>query len=435
MAEEGELFKARLKTAEAREAFTAFAERRPPDFSNFRPDRAILSRHRERIMSNAGSYQYPNMENVIYGKLAADALREEAERRGAKRVYLIASRTLNTTTEEIENICKALGDRCAATFDGIPQHTTREVVVNVARQAKEAKADLVVAIGGGSVVDAAKIVLMCMEHKIFEQVGLDGFETTPERRFGAFRTPKVRMIAIPSTLSGGEYNSGSLVTDTRRKLKQIFNHPMMMPLSIILDPAITKYTPEKLWLGSGTRAMDHGIEAICSIRSNVLVNTVCLQGLRYLHDGLLRTKENPNDAEARLNCQLGSWLSAFGLQARVPMGASHAIGHVLGGTCDVPHYFCTAVMMPSVLRYNRPATEAAQKSIATALGARGQDASEAFAAFVDKLGLPRRLIDVGVSEDRFELISKNAMLSIFTRANPQPIREPADVVKILKLAA
>jgi maleylacetate reductase len=60
---------------------------------------------------------------------------------------------------------------------------------------------------------------------------------------------------------------------------------------------------------------------------------------------------------------------------------------------------------------------------------------EAFAAFVDKLGLPRRLIDVGVSEDRFELIGKNAMLSIFTRANPQPIREPADVMKILKLAA
>jgi alcohol dehydrogenase class IV len=296
-------------------------------------------------------------------------------------------------------------------------------------------ADLVVAIGGGSVVDAAKIVLMCMENEIFEPAGLDGFETTPDRRFGPFRTPKVRMIAIPSTLSGGEYNSGALVTDTSRKLKQIFNHPMMMPRAIILDPAITKYTPEKLWLGSGTRAMDHGIEAICSSRPNVLVDSVCQQGLRYLHDGLLRTKANPDDEDARLSCQLGSWLSAFGLQSRVPMGASHAIGHVLGGTCDVPHYFCTAVMMPSVLKYNRPATEAAQASIAAALGAPGRDASEAFAGFIAELGLPRRLADVGVAEDRFELIGKNAMLSIFTRANPQPIREPADVVKILKLAA
>jgi len=375
------------------------------------------------------------MESVIYGKPAAEALREEAERLGAKRVYLIASRTLNTTTDEIEKIRAALGDRHAATFDGVPQHTTRDVVTQIARQAKDAQADLVVAIGGGSVVDAAKIVLMCMEHEIFEPMGLDGFETTPDRRFGAFRAPKVRMIAIPSTLSGGEYNSGALVTDASRKLKQIFNHPMMMPRSIILDPAITNYTPEKLWLGSGTRAMDHGIEAICSSRPNVLVDAVCQQGLRYLHDGLLRTKDNPNDEAARLSCQLGSWMSAFGLQARVPMGASHAIGHVLGGTCDVPHYFCTAVMMPSVLRYNLPATEVAQKSVAAALGAPGRDAGEAFAAFIAELGLPRRLADVGVAEDRFELIGKNAMLSIFTRANPQPIHEPGDIVKILKLAA
>ncbi|MGN8544379.1 iron-containing alcohol dehydrogenase [Bradyrhizobium sp. 13971] len=386
-------------------------------------------------MRVTGSHQYPTMESVIYGKPAAEALREEAERLDARRVYLIASRTLNTTTDEIEKIRQALGDRHAATFDGVPQHTTRDVVTHIARQAGEARADLVVAIGGGSVVDAAKIVLMCMEHEIFEPDGLDGFETTPDRRFGPFRTPKVRMIAIPSTLSGGEYNSGALVTDTSRKLKQIFNHPMMMPRSIILDPAITKYTPEKLWLGSGTRAMDHGIEAICSSRPNVLVDAVCRQGLRYLHDGLLRTKAKPDDEAARLSCQLGSWLSAFGLQSRVPMGASHAIGHVLGGTCDVPHYFCTAVMMPSVLRYNRPATEAAQQSIAAALGAPGRDAGEAFAAFIAELGLPRRLADVGVGEDRFELIGRNAMLSIFTRANPQPIREPADVVKILKLAA
>lgn len=381
-----------------------------------------------------GSYQYPPMDSVIYGKPAADALREEAERLGARRVFLIVSRTLNTRTDEIEKIRVGLGDRYAQTFDGVPQHTTREAVVQIAALAKQAGADLVVAIGGGSVVDAAKIVLMCMEHEIFEQAGLDGFETTPERRTGPFRNPAVRMIAIPSTLSGGEYNSGTLVTDTRRKLKQIFSHPMMMPRTIILDPVITRHTPEKLWLGSGTRAMDHGIEAICSIRGNALVDSVCLSGLRYLHDGLLRTRQDPDDAEARLNCQLG-WLSAFGLQARVPMGASHAIGHVLGGTCNVPHYFCTAVMMPSVLRYNRPATEQAQKSIATALGAPGRDAGEAFAAFIGKLGLPRRLADVGVGEDRFGLIGENAMLSIFTRSNPQPIKQPADVIEILKLAA
>ena len=116
------------------------------------------------------------------------------------------------------------------------------------------------------------------------------------------------------------------------------------------------------------------------------------------------------------------------------MGASHAIGHVLGGTCDVPHYFCTAVMMPSVLRYNRPATEAAQKSIAGALGAPDRDASDAFV--LHRGARPAaEARQVGVAEDRFELIGRNPMLSIFTRANPHPIREPGDVVKILKMAS
>jgi maleylacetate reductase len=91
----------------------------------------------EENMQTAGSYQYPAMDSVIYGKPAAEALREEAERLGAKRVFLIASRTLNTTTDEIEKIRSALGDRYAGTFDGIPQHTTREVVVQTAARAKE----------------------------------------------------------------------------------------------------------------------------------------------------------------------------------------------------------------------------------------------------------------------------------------------------------
>jgi maleylacetate reductase len=92
-------------------------------------------------------------------------------------------------------------------------------------------------------------------------------------------------------------------------------------------------------------------------------------------------------------------------------------------------------MMPSVLRYNKPATGEAQKSIAGALRAPDLDASDAFAVFVGKLGLPRTLSDVGVREDKFKLIGENAMLSIFTRSNPQSIREPGDVVQILKLAA
>jgi maleylacetate reductase len=389
-------------------------------------------------MRDIGLHQFVPMDRIIYGKPAAAAILEEAERIDARRVFLLASRTLNTTTDEIEKVRMALGTRYAGTFDGVAQHTTREQAVLATSAALDAGADLIVAIGGGSVVDAAKIVLMCMEHRILEESGLDGFEmvSTPQGpRPGPFRAPRVRMIAVPSTLSGGEYNGGTLVTDTRRKLKQIFSHPLMVPISVILDPYLARHTPMTLWLGSGTRAMDHSIEAICSPAGNPLVDSVCLRGLRFLRDGLVAIKADPENFEARRACQFGSWLSAYGLSSRVLMGASHAIGHVLGGTCNVPHYFCTAVMMPSVLKYNAPATAEAQKLIAEALRASDSDASTAFGHFIDQLGLPRRLSDVGVERSQFQLIGENAMLSIFTRANPQPIKSPGDIASILEMAA
>lgn len=385
-----------------------------------------------------GFHQFQPMERVIFGKPAAQAVAEEVQRLGAQRVFLLVSRTLNSSTDEIARIRAALADRHAGTFDEVPQHTTRASAVAATAQALAARADLIVAVGGGSVIDAAKIVLMCMEHAITEESGLDGYElvATPQgSRPGPFRNPSVRMVAVPSTLSGGEYNAGSLVTDTRRQLKQIFYHPLMMPLSIILDPAITVHTPEKLWLGSGTRAMDHGIEAVCSTNGNPLVEGVCLTGLRHLYDGLLASKRQPDDLEARQACQLGSWMSAFGLHSRVLMGASHAIGHVLGGTCGVPHYFCTSVMMPSVLRFNAAATQGAQAKLAEAFRTPGGDASEAFAGLVRQLDLPTRLADVGVGPDRFEQIGELAMLSVFARANPRRLSGPADVAEILQMAA
>ncbi|XIA67097.1 iron-containing alcohol dehydrogenase [Bradyrhizobium sp. TZ2] len=116
------------------------------------------------------------MDRLIFGKPAVRALVEEAERLNAGSVFLIVSNTLNKKTDEIGKIRDALGARYAGTFDGVEQHTTRQQAVKIAADAIELRTDLVVAIGGGSVIDSAKIVLMCMEHGISEPAGLDGFE-------------------------------------------------------------------------------------------------------------------------------------------------------------------------------------------------------------------------------------------------------------------
>ncbi|UPK29172.1 iron-containing alcohol dehydrogenase [Bradyrhizobium sp. 195] len=386
-------------------------------------------------MRKVGIHNFPEIDRVVYGKPAAEALNDEAMRLGAKRVFLLVSRTLNTKSGEIEKIRSALGNKHVVTFDGIAQHTTRKQAAEVARQARDAQADLVVAVGGGSAVDLAKIVIMAMEHDIRDEAGFDPFVMGPGVPFSPFRAPKVRQIAVPSTLNGGEYNAGALVTDERTKLKQIFFHPQMSPVAVILDPDLSLHTPMNLWMGSGTRSMDHGIEALCSPAGTPLADEVVLAGIRLLREGMLRTLQHPDDLEARRQSQQGSWLAAFGLQARIPMGASHGIGHVLGGTFDVPHYYCTPVIMPSLLRYNKAFTEDAQKRLAAALGSPDMEAGDAFGGFVKALGLPTRLADVGVGEDKFEKISKIAINHRFVQANPRPFKSEADIIDLLRMAA
>ncbi|HEY0648996.1 iron-containing alcohol dehydrogenase, partial [Phenylobacterium sp.] len=116
-------------------------------------------------MRLAGVQNFPPMDRVIFGQPAPEAVLAEALRLGAARVFLVVSRTLNTTTDEIEMIRRKLGESCVGVFDGVPQHTTRANAVEIARAATAAGADLLVAVGGGSVVDVVKIVAMCMEHE------------------------------------------------------------------------------------------------------------------------------------------------------------------------------------------------------------------------------------------------------------------------------
>jgi maleylacetate reductase len=386
-----------------------------------------------------GTHLFPTMERVVFGRPAAKALMDEVERLNARRVFLIVSQTLASTTDEIKKISDALGERFAGVFSGVAQHTTRQGAIETTRAALDAKADLVVAIGGGSVVDIAKITLLCMEHKILDENGLDGYEIQVDeqgrRKVKPFKGPTVRMIAIPSSLSGGEYNAACLVTDTRRDLKQTFHHPNMMPITIILDPELLPFAPEALLLGSGTRAMDHAIEALCSPQGNPLIDAVVLRGIELMREWLPRARADRTDNEANGQCQVASWLCSAGLQSRVPMGASHAIGHVLGGTCHVPHFLCTPVMMPGILEFNLPYTESAQLSLVKALGRTGVSASEAFRDFCVSLGLPTSLRDVDVGPDQFELIAQNTMTEFFIFSNPRPVRDPAGVLEILKLAA
>lgn len=255
----------------------------------------------------SGEIVFTGMERVVFGRPAAEAVAETAERMGARRVFVLAGRTLNRETDAVRKIAAALGDRYAGVHDDMPAHSPREAVVACANTARAAGCDLLVSVGGGSTTDGGKAVTICLEHDIRDPDGLEPFRTVVDpvsgkRHFPQYRAPRVRQICVPTTLSGGEFNARAGVTDTRQRLKQSFIHPGIIPLAVVLDPAITVHTPEWLWLSTGVRAVDHAVETFCSIDGNPYTDSTALQALRLLGRGLPAVKRDPADLAARLDC-------------------------------------------------------------------------------------------------------------------------------------
>jgi maleylacetate reductase len=385
-----------------------------------------------------GTHRYPPMDRVIYGIPLAEARAEEVNRLDARAVYVMASGTLNRETDVAETIRRVLGNRLAGVCAKIASHTPRVDVVVAANEARAAKADLILTVGGGSVTDAAKMVGLCLGNDVTAPEQLDRFRAVitadGKTERPAVKAPSVRSVDVPTTLSAGEFTPFAGCTDTMRNVKESFGHPLMMPQAVILDPAVTVHTPEWLFLSTGIRAVDHAVEDICSINPTPFSDGMSLQALRLLCAGLPAVKADPGDLEARLNCQLGAWMSIMGSQNGVAKGASHGIGHVLGGTAHVPHGYTSCVMLPHVLRFNEPVNAERQKWVSEALGRPDEAAGDAVAALIASLGLPATLRDVGVKTEQLDAIAVGSMHDRWVHTNPRKIDGPPAVRALLDAA-
>ena len=385
-----------------------------------------------------GIHRYPPMERVVYGIPLAEALTDEVRRLDPKAVYVMASGTLSRETDTIDQVRAVLGNRMAGLCTRIGAHTPRTDVVAAANEARAVNADLLLTVGGGSVTDAAKMVGLCLGNDVTRPEDLDAFRAviTPDgsTKRPPTRPPGVRSIAVPTTLSAGEFTSFAGCTDPARQVKESYGHALMMPQLVILDPELTAHTPEWLFLSTGIRAVDHAVEDICSINPTPFSDGMSLQALRLLSRGLPAVRSNPRDLAARLDCQLGAWMSIMGSQNGVAKGASHGIGHVLGGTAGVPHGHTSCIMLPHVLRFNDPVNHARQLWVSEALGRPGKPAGDAVAALIAILGQPLRLRDAGVREDQLDLIARESMHDRWVHTNPRPIEGPAAVRALLDAA-
>ncbi len=382
----------------------------------------------------SGKVVFGEMDEVVFGVPAAQAIPQQLDRLGARRAILMVSGTLNRTTDEIAKIRAALGERCAAVFDAMPAHTPRQGVINATNMARDARADVIVTIGGGSITDGAKAVQICLANDIRSAEDVTKVRIT-RGVAPPMTAPTVRQISVPTTISGGEFSDISGVTNEKSKVKEMLRHPRVMPSAVILDPAITVHTPEWLWLSTGIRAVDHCVEGFCSNEAHPYADAQALRGLSLLASALPRVKANPRDVEARLDCQLGTWLSMGALVAGVPMGASHGIGYVLGGGFDVPHGYTSCVMLPAVMRWNKQVNAARQAEIAAAMGQPGKDAGDALDQLIRGLGMPRSLRDIKIGREHFDQIAAQAMHTPWVPRNPRKIEGPAQVREILELAA
>ena len=381
-----------------------------------------------------GRVVFGAMDEVVFGRPAAEALVEQMDRLGASRAFLMVSGTLNRETGEIEKIRSALGARCAATFDAMPPHTPRQAVIAAAEQARAANADLIVTVGGGSITDGAKAVQLCLANDVRSVDDIDRVRAS-KGVVPPMAAPSVRQISVPTTIAGGEFSALAGVTNQRTKVKEMLRHDLVMPRAVILDPAVTLHTPEWLWLSTGIRAVDHCVEGLCSREAHPYADAQALKGLSMLTQALPRVKADPGDLDARMDCQIGTWLSMGPLSSGVPMGASHGIGYVLGAEFGVPHGYTSCVMLPSVMRWNKSDNAERQALVAAAMGKPGQDAADVLDSFIRGLGLPRSLRDVGVGPEQFDRIAQQAMATPWIPRNPRTIDGPAQVRDILVLAA
>ena len=390
-------------------------------------------------MLQSGRVVFNEIDEVLFGNPAAEAIAEVSRRIDAHRVFLMVSGTLNRTTDEIDKVRRALGERCVGVFDRMPPHTPRHAVIAAAEQAREAGADLIATIGGGSITDGAKAVQICLANDIRTPEALDDYRPVkgPDGLVGPppCRAPEIRQISVPTTLSGGEFSAIAGVTDERRKVKELFRHPRIIPRAVMLDPAVTVHTPEWLWLSTGIRAVDHCVEGICSSQANAFADAQALHGLTLLSRALPRVKIDSTDLQARLDCQMGTWLSMGPLASGVPMGASHGIGYILGAAFDIPHGHTSCIMLPAVMRWNKPVNADRQALVSAAMDHPGEDAGDVLAAFIASLDMPRSLSAVKIGPESFDRIAEQAMGTIWMPHNPRRVEGPAQVREILELAA
>ncbi len=268
------------------------------------------------------------VERVISGPGKIAALGEDLERRGLKRAIVVTGKSLGDSPL-LEKVTGALGSRCILAFKGAQQHVPRSVVGQLEAEIKRLDADSLVSFGGGSPIDTCKVA-----------------------SFAFLASRDLIHIAIPTTLSAGEYTHSGGVTDETTRVKSGVSDPRLVPRTVLNDPTLTLATPDWLWIATGMRALDHAIETSYAIRHHPLSDALAAKAIALLVEHLAPSIKTSGDEKLahRGYCQFAAWFSIYG-SMNTRFGISHLLGHQIGPRWDVPHGVTSCITLPHAMRF------------------------------------------------------------------------------------
>lgn len=339
----------------------------------------------------SGEFNLPRLERVVSGPGSLAAIGDELDRRGVARVLVVTGRTLGASPLGAR-LQAALGARPVHLFTGARQHTPSATVAQVAALVGETGADAVVSFGGGSPIDTVKGAL----HALLAR-GLDALH-----------------VAVPTTLSAGEFTAVAGITDEATRVKRPVYDARIAPRVVIADPELTLETPPWLWAASGVRALDHAVESIYSVRHHPLSDALASKAIAMLLEHLPASLGTSGDERLarRGACQMAAWMAVFGM-TNAGFGLSHAFGHQIGPRWDVPHGVTSAITLPHAMRFMAEVAPERFGPIADGFGidfdpghprAAARACADVAEAFIARLELPTRLRDVGVPREELPAV-------------------------------
>lgn len=353
---------------------------------------------------------------------------------GATRVLIVTDPFLATSVI-IDSVRASLegAGLTVAIFGGVTPNPTTTCVDEGSDLAASVGADAIVAVGGGSSMDAAK--------------GISLGAVNPERGVGldyttVFQNPALPIIAVPTTAgTGAEVNAFGVITDVVSHRKFYVGHDSALARAAVLDPELTVGLPASATAATGMDALTHALESYLSVRANPYSDGIALQVISTVAAYLPRAVADGADLEARAELLLASHVAGVGF-SHTGLGLVHGIAHPLGGQFNIPHGLALCLVIEGVLRFNRPAREERLARVAFALGAgdthatTAENAEAAIMAVADlaqAVGMSGPLSGFGVTEAALASLAADTLADSVTINNPiQPTAD--DVVRILKEA-